>query len=385
MRTKVFVLGLPHSQTTLDFMTCAFTQKALGLCRMLESLGDYEVLHIANHGSKPPCTLIPIGDAKQWKTIYGDPGAGHHKVDATPARATYIAAFAAEMRQVVLDKCKGLPDYSAIICCPWPTPEILEAFKDVRQLFVESGIGYPWSTSRFRIYNSYAWMHWHEGKSGSAAGKHWYHVVIPSAFDPKIHGPVVKKKDNYLVYMGRLGEDKGVRLALRIAKELGAPIRVYGQGDPSSFKDEWKRATFHAPIGVHARNKLLQHARACLIPSYYIEPDAMITLNAALSGCPTITTDWGGFPELTIHGVTGYRCRTLDQFIWAARNVGKIDPHACRAWAVANYSYERVAPMYREYFQMLLDLSTSKGWDTIRPGRAELDWLRRDYSGLVQP
>ena len=40
-----------------------------------------------------------------------------------------------------------------------------------------------------------------------------------------------------------------------------------------------------------------------------------------MSGTPVIATNWGVFPETVIHGLTGWRCRTLEEFEWAAQNV----------------------------------------------------------------
>ena len=99
-------------------------------------------------------------------------------------------------------------------------------------------------------------------------------------------------------------------------------------------------------------------------------------------GCPTIVTDWGVFAETIVHGKTGWRCRTWDQFKWAAKNVDKIDPYVCHAWAAENYSLERVGNMYEEYFQGLLDLNRKDGWHTDHPERTQLDWLKMNHSML---
>jgi hypothetical protein len=83
-----------------------------------------------------------------------------------------------------------------------------------------------------------------------------------------------------------------------------------------------------------------------------------------------------------LHGLTGYRCRSLDHFVWAARNVGEIDPATCRRWAEDNFSLARVALQYEEFFRMVLDVKkddSHDGWKTLRPGREELGWLEKYY------
>jgi hypothetical protein len=37
-----------------------------------------------------------------------------------------------------------------------------------------------------------------------------------------------------------------------------------------------------------------------------------------------------------------YRSRTLEYYLWAVRNIDKISPQACRYWAQANFSVEKL-------------------------------------------
>ncbi len=79
--------------------------------------------------------------------------------------------------------------------------------------------------------------------------------------------------------------------------------------------------------------------------------------------CPVITTDWGAFTETVVEGVTGFRCRSVEEFILATQNVKNLDRKAIRDRAVSLYSVDVIAKQYEKYFNRLMTL-WGDGWYT---------------------
>ena len=77
------------------------------------------------------------------------------------------------------------------------------------------------------------------------------------------------------------------------------------------------------------------------------------------------------------HGITGWRCRTMPDFIEALERIDEIDPKACRTWAVHNFSLAVAMQKYEDYYQRISGVRIGKrGW--YDPGAYGLDpWFKR--------
>lgn len=257
---------------------------------------------------------------------------------------------------------------------------------------VEPFVGYLGSYAEYKVFPSYAWMHHMYGKLSRQPNTenfvtgNWYDAVIPHFFDPKDY-TYEEKKEDYLLYTGRLIQRKGIHIAVDLCNRLGMKLKVAGQPLYPEPKEKFEWSLKH--VGISGPNveylgvldeveldKVRCKAKALIAPSLYMEPFGLIIPEALFSGTPVITTDWGAFPEIVKHGEVGYRCRTMDDFMWAVNNIDKISPAACREYAVNNYSMERISKAYQEYFVKVHDLF-GKGWYTEHKDREDLDWLRR--------
>jgi glycosyltransferase involved in cell wall biosynthesis len=91
-----------------------------------------------------------------------------------------------------------------------------------------------------------------------------------------------------------------------------------------------------------------------MAPTHYLEPFGNIVAEAQFCGTPVITTDWGGFVDSVVPGVTGFRCKDFKSFVEAGNTVQKLDPQNCRDWAMQNFSDEVVHNKFDAWLQKII-------------------------------
>jgi glycosyltransferase involved in cell wall biosynthesis len=241
---------------------------------------------------------------------------------------------------------------------------ICESVEDLGTITVEPGIGYGDGTfAKFRIYESYSTMHVNGGfDSLNGRSIDWYSTVLPLYFDTE-EFEYREEKEDYFLFLGRICAAKGVDIAIQTTAEIGAKLKIAGQGN---LRDLGYRAIpDHVEMvgyaDVEKRKNLMSRARGGFVASQYYEPFGAVVIEYFLSGTPVMTTDWGAFTETNLHGITGYRCRTFGDFCSAARNIDQIDPKKCREWGL-NYDMMKLGRSYEKVFQDFYNVNTPEGW-----------------------
>jgi glycosyltransferase involved in cell wall biosynthesis len=361
---RFHVLGIPHTASNSDWICCAFTQKVVKLCVMLKRRGHH-VIHYGNAASNVSCDeSVTITEADEL-----GPPAKYLEFDITGA--LYQKFFIRAIREIAARKQRH--DF---LLCMWGSGHqpVADAHRDL--LLVEPGIGYVGGHfAPFKVFESYAILHAYFGLNFMATNGGWYDVVIPNYFEPEDFRFETKKED-YLLFLGRINTGKGIHIALEVAAAADMPIVVAGPGE---FPTSYRKAEFVGIVNQQQRAELLARARALIAPSIFLEPFCGVVTEAHFSGTPTITSDWGSFAENNLHGLTGYRCRTFEQFYWAAKNIDRINPHACYQWARQNFAMDRVGNMYEEFWVSVLDVYEGNGWYESKPNRIDLDARTKLY------
>jgi len=368
---RFHIPSIPHTITSKEHSACAFTQNIVNFCAMMSRRG-HEIIHYGHRNSKVECAeLVAVIEPETYDVLYGN------VFDIRKNQYT-ILSDDSEMYKLIagntiyeISKRKKPGDFLLLFGGFWHK-RIADAHQDM--IVVEPAIGYPASFCNYKVYPSYACLH--SFVQDGNLQMNYYHVVIPHYFDVDDFDATQPKED-YFLFVGRLNFDKGITLAIQLTAQIGARLKVCGQGNLSSLGYDKipEHVDFIGYVGVEERKKLMAKAKCLIMPTLYMEPFGCVAIEGMLSGTPLLTNDWGGPGENNVHGVTGFKCRTFEQFEWAARNIHLINPKNCREWAEKNFSFDKIGHMYEEYFQSLQGID----WYKSNPSRTNLDHLTKHY------
>lgn len=361
MKFRFHVLGLPHTKTTEEYVACAYTQKALKFCKMMKERGHY-VIHYGTAGSNPICDEnVEVLSDETFNRVYGDHDFHSKWFKYDMSDDAYQEFFRRGIEEVGKRKQEHdfiLPFWGA------GTKPICDAHQDI--ICVEPGIGYSYGHwAQWKVFESHALLHAYKGlDAASYCNMDWYETVIPNYFDLKDFEQGPEEREDYMLFVGRVYDGKGVNVAIQVTEKLGVKLKVAGQLDPSYENYDWPdHVEFVGYVGVEERKRLMKNAMGSYVASMYIEPFGGVQVENLLCGTPTITTDWGAFSMNNIEGETGYRCRTFGDFVEATRKVmnKEISYDACRKKG-EEFSLESIAPKYEKFFQDIMNVFTKDGW-----------------------
>lgn len=348
---RFHVTALPHTNTTSEYMACAYTAKVINFCRMMKDRGHTVFLY-GGEQNEAPCDehIVCVSEADRAAHVGDD--------FYTSASFNFNLPFWVHANDAMASAIAQRAHPQDFICIIGGYAQKQIADTLPHMMAVEFGIGYGGTFSKYKVFESYAWMHTcygalAMGKPQDADGQ-WWDAVIPGYLDPAMF-PFRANKDDYFLFVGRLVDRKGYNIAAEVCADLGVKLVVAGQGTPPP------NCEYVGVVGPEERGRLMAGAKALFVPTMYIEPFGNVNIEAQACGTPVITTDWGAFTETVIDGVTGFRCRTFGEFKRAAQRVGELDPEVIASRIEATYGLDAIGKRYENYFERLLHLWVD-GW-----------------------
>lgn len=360
MKFRFHHLAIPHTVTHPDYVACAYSMKVLKFAKMMTQRG-HEVIHYGHERSEVVCTEhVTVTDDAVLQQAYGDHDWRRHQFRhnvTDHANQEFIRRSVPEIRRRVQ------PGDFVLANWGFGHQAICEAAEALGAIAVEPGVGYTSGHfARWRAYESHAVRAVVEGRQNP---QNWYSRVIPNYFDPEDFDYSEAKKDSVL-FLGRVSEAKGISTCIRATEAAGVPLLIAGQG---RIRDVgWTQTPPHVTELGYAdrdrRRQLMRDARALIIATTYLEPFGGVVVEALLSGTPIITPHFGAFAEIQQPGRTGFVCHTLRDYVQAIRAIDQIPPEHCRARGL-DYTLDRVAPEFEQWFADIREIYTGRGWMAI--------------------
>lgn len=165
-------------------------------------------------------------------------------------------------------------------------------------------------------------------------------------------------KGDYLAFAGRVLPQKGVDVAVRVAKKTGKKLKIVGTLR-TEHNDFWykkvkpylsRRITYEGVLLNKDMPKFYQNAEALLMPILWSEPFGLVMTEANSCGTPVIGFNRGSVKEVVKHGKSGYIVNNEGQMVKAVKKIDKIKREDCRTWVENNFSLENMVDNYEKLY-----------------------------------
>jgi glycosyltransferase involved in cell wall biosynthesis len=183
--------------------------------------------------------------------------------------------------------------------------------------------------------------------------------VIPNPIDAD-EWPLVTRKQDYLLWVGRMTADKGPHRAIAAARRAAMPLILAGPVQPGQemfFEREvephidGRRVRYVGEVSGDAKTRLFSQARALLMPIRWPEPFGMVMLEAMVCGTPVVAFPEGAARELVAPGETGFLVEDEVAMARACHEVTSVDPVHCRRTIVDRCDVRCVARSYERIYR----------------------------------
>ena len=168
------------------------------------------------------------------------------------------------------------------------------------------------------------------------------------------------KPDDYLLFLGRFTEGKGVLQAIEIAKRVGMRL-ILAAAEGEYYREkiaphvDGRNIVYYGEADFAAKVKLYGGARALLYPIQAREPFGLVLAEAMACGTPVAALDRGAVREVVDEGITGMVFENLEQMANDLPRVFDFDRRRVRERAVARFGVARMVDEYVAVYSRLVE------------------------------
>jgi len=167
--------------------------------------------------------------------------------------------------------------------------------------------------------------------------------------------------DDYLLFFGRIHNDKGARQAIEIADACNKKLILAGIIQDQGYYDQYiaphidnNKVIYAGSVGPVERNRLLGKAFALLHPIQFDEPFGLSVIESMACGTAVIAFDRGSMPEIIENGKNGFLVNNVEEAIENVSRIKEIDRVYCRRHVERHFTFERMIDEYIQVYEMIL-------------------------------
>jgi len=166
--------------------------------------------------------------------------------------------------------------------------------------------------------------------------------------------------DDYLLFLGRFTEGKGVLQAIELAKRVGMRL-ILAAAEEDYYREkiaphvDGRHIVYYGEADFAAKVALYGGARALLYPIQAREPFGLVLAEAMACGTPVAALDRGAVREVVDDGVTGIVYRDLEEMANELPRVFALNRRRVRDHAVARFGVDRMVDGYLSVYTSLVE------------------------------
>jgi glycosyltransferase involved in cell wall biosynthesis len=162
-------------------------------------------------------------------------------------------------------------------------------------------------------------------------------------------------------FMGALDKSvKRVDIALALAKALRVPLWLAGPCEPDFLNAHvlpqmGVGSRYLGEVAGESRRAFFENVTCMVCPNDSPEAFCLVAAEAMIMGVPVLGSTGGALPEVVEHGISGYVCANLDDYVQGYRLLADLDREQCSQSAHARFCPQRISAEYLNFFQDVLD------------------------------
>jgi glycosyltransferase involved in cell wall biosynthesis len=166
--------------------------------------------------------------------------------------------------------------------------------------------------------------------------------------------------EDYLLFLGRFTEGKGVLQAIDVAKRVGMKL-VLAAAEDDYYREkvaphvDGAQIVYYGEADFAAKVKLFGGARALVYPIQAREPFGLVLAEAMACGTPVVALDRGAVREVVDEGVTGMVFQDLDEMVAKLPSVFSLDRRRIRERTVARFGVDRMVNEYVAVYERIVE------------------------------